>query len=446
MTKPAGVAGPIELIGAFESTYMPAHDKDIMETTGHDVSWKQDLALLAAAGVRRLRYPIRWHRLEPEEGIFNWSETDRVLKHLVDQGFEPIVDLVHHTSYPRWLTAGFADPRFGAAYLRYAEAVALRYPWIREYTLFNEPFSTLFLTGHEAIWPPYHSGLSGFVEQILNVLPAVAEASVFFGELLPDARHVWVDTCEHHTGTGASGEAYARMANERRFLVIDTFLGRGYDPDGALAPLLAATGGERLLNIRPGRIDILGLDYYAHCQWEFGPTGGSAPTERPLPLSDQILHYWQRYGLPCMLAETNLRGFTSDRATWFKYVLEQCELAAAKGVPITGMCWFPVVDSTDWDSLLYRCDGNIDPVGVFWLDSELARQPSVMSESYMLAARGTPSADLPAYDLSEPVATWLKGYLPQMSHWSWTPRTDADQAAELSNRTKRMELRISHAK
>jgi beta-glucosidase len=73
---------------------------------------------------------------------------------------------------------------------------------VTEYTLFNEPFSTLFLTGHEAIWPPYHRGLHNFVSQLLNVLPAVAEASRTYAELLPGAKHVWVDTCEHHTGAG----------------------------------------------------------------------------------------------------------------------------------------------------------------------------------------------------------------------------------------------------
>lgn len=436
----------IELIGAFESTYMPAHDTDITETTGHHLRWKQDLKLLADAGVTRLRYPIRWHRVEAEQGTYDWSDTDRIMHHLRDQGFRPIIDLVHHTSYPRWLDDGFADPRFGSAYLRYAEAVARRYPWIQEYTLFNEPFSTLFLSGHEAIWPPYHRGLSGFVEQILNVLPAVAEASRMYAQLLPGARHVWVDTCEHHTGSDPAGQAYADMANKRRFLVIDTFLGRGYEPAGPLAEELSKVGGERLLDIVPGRIDVLGLDYYAHCQWNFGSGGGSTPTLNPLPLADQIREYWDRYQLPCIVAETNIRGSTADRATWFKYVLEQCEMAKSGGVPLEGLCWFPVIDSTDWDSLLFRCEGHIDPVGVYWLDQELQRQPSVMSDSYIKAVKGTPARDLPAYALGEPVSTWLRGYRPQMAHWNWSPRPDTAQGNGLPNQETRMELRIVDAK
>lgn len=439
----------IEIIGAFESTYLPRHDRDIFESTAHDVQWKQDLDLLAGCGVTRLRYPVRWHRVEADEGVFNWQDTDKVLLYLGDHGFRPIVDLVHHTSYPRWLEGGFADPRFRTAYLRYTEEFARRYPWIQEYTLFNEPFSTLFLTGHEAIWPPYHQGLDNFVAQILNVLPAVAEASRAYADLLPDAKHVWVDTCEHHTGEGAGGSAYASMANERRFLVLDSFLGkhggRGYDPDGPMAGPLREAGGEKLQELEPGRIDVLGLDYYAHCQWHFDDKGGSPNTPYPLPLAQQVYLYWDRYRLPCLLTETNIRGRTSDRATWFKYVLEQCERAQAMGVPLDGLCWFPVIDSTDWASLLFRNDGHIDPVGIFWLDQELARQPSVMSETYAKAAAGTPAGELPAYTLGEPVATWLRGYQKQMSHWKWIPAPEADQGNSLPRTETRMELRIVNA-
>ncbi|MET1087729.1 MAG: family 1 glycosylhydrolase [Arthrobacter sp.] len=436
----------LELIGAFESTYLPRHDRDIFESTAHDINWKQDLGLLAACGVRRLRYPVRWHRVEARENVFDWSETDRVLHHLRDNGFQPIIDLIHHTSYPRWLEGGFADPRFRTAYLRYTELFARRYPWVQEYTLFNEPFSTLFLTGHEAVWPPYQSGLKNFVGQLLNVLPAVAEASRAYADLLPGARHVWTDTCEHHTGSGTRGTAYAAMANERRFLVLDSFLGKGYDLDGPMAEPLHDAGGERLLDIDPGRIDVLGLDYYAHCQWHFDDVCGSTPTPFPVPLADQIHLYWERYGVPCLLTETNIRGRTSDRATWFKYVLEQCERARARGVPLDGLCWFPVIDSTDWDSLLFRSDGHIDPVGVYWLDQELARQPSVMSESYARAAAGAPSSELPAYEFAEPAATWLRGYQPHMSHWDWTPAPGVDQDHSLPHNETHMELRKVNAK
>jgi len=436
---------PIEIIGGFESTFLPAHDRDIFEMTEHDVRWKEDIALLREAGVTRLRYPVRWHRVEQTPGVYDWTSTDEVLTYLRDSGFTVIADLVHHTSYPTWLVDGFADPGFGPAYLRYAEAFARRYPWTPEYTLFNEPFSTLFLSGHEGIWPPYHFGIQGFVDLIANVLPWMTQASRLYRELLPDARHVWVDTCEFHTGSDESGQRYADMANERRFLVLDIFLGRGYDELSPLGDLLRPVGGERLQHIEPGFVDVLGLDYYAHCQWNFGIEGGTAPTPTPLPLADQIEQYWDRYGIPCIVAETNVRGSTYDRATWLKYVLEQCEEAQRRGVQLEGLCWFPLVDSTDWDSLLFRCDGHIDPVGVFYLTDQLDRRPSAMSTAYTMAAHGFTSADLAAYRFLPPVDRWLAGYLPQMTHWEWQEAPEENRGNSLPRTTTSMELRIADA-
>ena len=433
-----------DLIGAFESTYQPAFDADVLETTGHVARWRDDIAMLAELGISRVRYPVRWHRIEAIQGTHDWAWTDEVLGTLTDAGIAPIVDLVHHTSYPAWLTAGFADERFGDAYLAYCEAFARRYPDTTEYTLLNEPFSTLFLGGHEAIWPPYTRGIDAFVTLLRNVLPAFTQASRMFGELLPDALHVYTDTCERHTGKGEEGQARAALANERRFFVHDAFLGR-LDPDNAYTREIIAAGGESLLELAPGTIDVLGLDYYSHNQWHYGPDGAHPLQPKPAPLASLIVEYAERFELPCMLSETNIRGYATDRASWLKYTLEQYEAAAEAGVDLRGYCWFPFIDSCDWDSLLFRCDGNVDPVGVFWLDDELRRRPSSMSAAYAMAAAGTRAADLPAYEFRRPVSDWLAGYLPQMQHWNWRTPPAGEPDSQNAPEDDRMELRIKDA-
>jgi beta-glucosidase/6-phospho-beta-glucosidase/beta-galactosidase len=437
---------PIEMLGGFETTYLPAHDRDVAETTEHDVRWRDDIALLRSHGVGRLRQAVRWHRVEEEPGHYDWHDTDAALGHLRDAGLRPILDLVHHTSYPRWLDGGFADPSFPTAYLRFAEAVAVRYPWIEEYTLFNEPFATLFLAGREAIWPPYFDSDRGFVALLRNVIPAVAEASRMYRALLPRGRHVYNDSCERHYAVHPSAEQYTRMANDRRFFVADVFLGT-VRPESEFLPHVLAAGGEDLLDVTPGEIDVLGLDYYAHCQWDFSSPeiGGTAPASQPVPLADQIVEYWDRFWVPCLLTETNIRGYASDRASWLKYTLEQCERARVAGVPIDGHCWFPFVDSADWDSLLFRCDRNIDPVGVHWLDERFERHESSMSRSFAAAAAGVPAAALPAYRFQEPVATWLRGYLPHMSHWAWLDPPADELALANHPADTRFELRIPDA-
>jgi len=410
----------MEFIGGFESTYQPAFDVDVAETTGHIARWRADLELLASCGVSRLRYPVRWHRVERERGQFDWRETDEVFAWMRDNGLRPIPDLLHHTSYPRWLKRGFADRRFGPSYLRYVEAFATRYPWIEAYTLFNEPFTTFFLCGHEGVWPPGLRGLKGFLTLARNVMPALTEASRACRELLPRARHLYVDTCEQATAATPSARPVADLANDRRFFLLDLFLGRTLDRSRPFVAQVLRSGGEPLLGLQAGHVDVLGLDYYAHNQWQYQFSGrGLASAPDPIPLSDLIGEYWDRYGLPCILGETNVRGFASDRASWLKYTLEQCEIAARRGVPVEGYCWFPFVDSCDWDSVLRRSDGHVDPVGVYWLDERLDRRPSSMSAAYAMAARGATAAELPAYRFQPPVDGWLAGWLPQMAHWAW---------------------------
>src|SRR5215217_6013132 len=227
-------------VAGFESTHLPGAGVDLLDLTGHTARWRQDLDQMLAAGVRHLRYPLRWPRIEPEPGWYDWSGTDEVLGHLRDAGAVPIVDLVHHTSYPDWLTDGFRDPGFGPAYVRYAEAVATRYPWLPAYTLVNEPFATLFLAGHEALWPPYDRGVAGFGRLLKSVLPAIGRAARIWAELLPAAAHVWVDTAEHHVGVGGQA-GYAELANDRRHVVLDLLLGHDLDPGRPfLRRLLAA--------------------------------------------------------------------------------------------------------------------------------------------------------------------------------------------------------------
>lgn len=433
----------VPFIGGFESTYQPAFDRDVAETTGHIARWREDLALLRSCGVSKLRYPIRWHRVEREPGVFDWRQTDEMLGYARALGLRPIADLVHHTSYPAWLRS-FSDPRFGPALLRYVRQFAERYPWIDGYTLLNEPFTTFLLCGHEGIWCPQLRGLEGFVTVARNVMPALTAASRLYRELNPVARHVYVEVCEHHTATARPGEEYAEYANDRRFVLTDLFLGRPLDERRPFVAELRAAGGAGLLALEPGHVDVLGLDYYAHNQWDWTAHGvGTTCPPAPLPFADLIREYYARYGLPCIVGETNLRGYASDRATWLKYTLEQCERARAEGVPLEGYCWFPFVDSCDWDSILRRCDQSIDPVGVYWLDDDLERRPSTMSASYRLAASGAPAAKLPAYILQRPVSRWLVGWLPQMAGWDWRPPPAEEVAAMLHEDDLQIELKVA---
>jgi len=412
------------VVAGFESTHLPAYGTDLLDVTGHSNRWRADLDDLLAAGVRHLRYPLRWPRIQPERGRFDWSETDRVLGHLRASGAVPIIDLVHHTSYPAWLRDGFRDADFGPALVDFAEAVARRYPWLPAYTLFNEPFATLFLAGHQALWPPYDSGMRGLVRLAESVLPAISEAAQCWAELLPEARHVWVDTAEHHAGDAASRE-YARLANDRRHLFLDLLLGHDLDPTRPFLASFLRAGGESLLALEHLRVDVLGLDYYCHSEWYYDQAGAHAPAPHPVGFAAVAAQYADRYGLPMMLTETNLRGHPTDQISWLRYMLEQYELAIEQGVPLHGFCWFPQVDSCDWDSLLARTAGRVDPVGVYSIDPvTLSRQRTSFTDVWAQVAAGASSANLPAYRFQPPCDALLSGIVAGLQHWPWQDPPD----------------------
>jgi hypothetical protein len=416
------------MFSAFESTYLPGHGVDVTETTGHDRQWRADLDRVLSGGVTTVRYPVRWHRVEASRGDYDWREPDAVLGYLFERGVHVVLDLVHHTSYPEWLDDGFRDRRFGAAFVAYAEAAAARYPWLAAYTLFNEPFATLFLAGHEALWPPYDRGVEGFVRLLQSVLPALSRASQCWAELLPDASHLWVDTCEHHVGTPGGPARYAELANDRRHILLDLALHHDLDPGRPFLRQLLAAGGESLLELDPVRVDVLGLDYYCHSEWFYDEAGGHAPSPRPVGLAALAEHYGHRYGLPMVLSETNLRGLPTDRASWLRYTLEQYETAIERGVDLRGYCWFPYVDSCDWDSLLARPAGRADPVGVVGLD----RGRTVFTDAWEAAAGGAPSSQLPAYRFQPPCDRQLAGLLPQLGHWPWQDPPAAEHAPPIA--------------
>jgi hypothetical protein len=54
----------------------------------------------------------------------------------------------------------------------------------------------------------------------------------------------------------------------------------------------------------------------------------------------------QRYKRPIVIAETGAEG--DVRGDWLRYVSEQAGLAMQRGVPVEGICLYPVVDYPGW--------------------------------------------------------------------------------------------------
>ncbi|HEY0051126.1 MAG TPA: family 1 glycosylhydrolase [Pyrinomonadaceae bacterium] len=444
----------MRFLSGFESTHIFGSGTDVLELTGHTEFVEEDLKLAHSCGLDLLRYSAPWHSIERAPGVYDWRWMDKALDCMRDLGIAPILDPLHHTSFPEWLEGGFANPDFSRVYLKFCTALAERYPWVRHYTVINEPFVTTWFCGHEGVWYPYASGANNFVPMILNVVEAISSVSRMLVERMPDVCLIHVDAAEKHRAVDEVSEPHTAFHNEIRFLVPDLVLGR-VDKRHALYNYLRRHGAseKRLARLRakPARIDVLGLDYYSHCELEWCSRGRVYPNQAPEGLVPTAMEYAERYKLPLMLTETNIRGFVHDRISWLKFMVEQCEEIERRLLPLglsfEGFCWYPFIDSTDWCSLVKEANGNIDPQGIFYLDKDCRkRNASELSEIFTALARGRISSkDIPAYRFQAPLDHQLEAFLPMMAHWQWRePVThDAKHVARLQlNRLERKAKRV----
>lgn len=424
----------MKFLSGFESTHIFGSGKDVLELTNHTELVEDDLKLVQQSGLNLMRYSAPWHSIERVRGIYDWRWMDRAMRCFQDLGIEPILDPLHHTSFPEWLAGGFSNPIFTRSYLEFVTALAHRYPWAQHYTVINEPFVTTWFCGHEGCWYPFRRGAKNFVPMLLNVVEAITAVSRMLVETLPEVCLIHVDAAETHRAVSKSAAARAAFGNEMRFLVQDLILGR-VGEDHTLYEYLRSNGADekRLeeFHHRPARIDILGLDYYSHCELEWKtPNKRVYPNRTPEGLVPTALEYATRYQLPVMLSETNIRGYISDRISWLKFMVEQCEqiesLLAPQGIAFEGFCWYPFIDSTDWCSLVKKADGKVDPQGIYYLDRDRRkRNASELSEIFVALARGEISSkDIPAYRFRAPLDKQLKGFLPMMDHWNWQDKSE----------------------
>jgi beta-glucosidase/6-phospho-beta-glucosidase/beta-galactosidase len=394
--------------------------QDVLGTTQHIERWKEDLTRLEDAGIRSLRYSIPWHRIEKQRGDFDWNWIDGPLRFMEARGMEPIADPLHHTSFPEWLRDGFMNAEFPVLYENFLCRICERYPFITKYTVFNEPLPTTLFCSYTGMWYPHYASDRDFVGMALQSARAICRGSEALLQRRPGIQFVHVDTAEHHLAIDKRSEKWVEFANARRFLLTDLVLGR-VQRDHDLYHYLIRHGATpeaiSWFSEHPATIHVLGLDYYVHSEmaWQWSKQKGRADitlAHTPRGFASIAEDYVDRYRLPFMLSETNLKGSVEDRIGWLKFMESECEELALRGHDFRGFCWYPSIDTTDWWNGCTQATGQIDPQGVWSLDpKDLTRVDTELSQTYSALARGEMYAlDIPFYGFSPALQSRLQGY------------------------------------
>jgi quercetin dioxygenase-like cupin family protein len=341
---------PSFFMGGFESSTSVLPDGrrlDLVAASQHDRQAASDYDLMLGAGIRTIRESVRWPLVD-REGRLNLASVRRLAPLLRERGITAIWDLMHY-GFPEGL-----DPyssQFVDRFARYARAVASvlasELPGPGWYTPINEISFMSHAAGDIGLFYPFSRGRGYEIK--LQLVRASIAAMEAIREVDPNAGFVQVDPLIHLVpATPGDGEPErVRDFNER-------IVYEGWQMlQGRVAPEL---GG------RPDYVTVAGMNLYRLCQWELDREGSFLGPDDPrwTPLSEMLMDAWTRLQAPLIIGETGELG--PGRGPWLRYLLDEVELARRAGVPVLGVCWYPIVSTPDWQ----------DPTTVFsggWWDS-----------------------------------------------------------------------------
>ena len=112
------------------------------------------LDLVDDLGVTTVRFSIHWDQVAPKrparalasnDPAYRWAGIDAVLEGLRARGIEPLVTLVGTPGWANGRQKPNVAPREGSTFADFAYAAARRYPFVRKWTIWNEPNQRLSL-------------------------------------------------------------------------------------------------------------------------------------------------------------------------------------------------------------------------------------------------------------------------------------------------------------
>jgi beta-glucosidase/6-phospho-beta-glucosidase/beta-galactosidase len=312
---------------------------DMIETTQHDRFVSEDYALLRNFGITTIRDAMRWHLID-RGASYDFSSLAPMVEAAQKQSVQIIWDVCHY-GWPDGIDIFSTEfvtrfEKFCAAVARFIKQYSDAVPF---YAPINEISFFAWAAGQVGFIYPCATGRGGELKRQL-VRAAIAGIEAIWA-IDPRARMAQIDPVRHGVTPKAHPELAMAAAGQHasQFEAWDMLSGVR-DPE---------LGGH------PKYLDIVGVNYYHANQWEYP---GDMPENRlrweDTPRDERWLPFWhlladvhRRYGRPLFVAETG--HFGSGRARWAREIVDEILVARRSGVPVEGICFYPIIDRPDWE-------------------------------------------------------------------------------------------------
>lgn len=340
---------PSFFLGGFECSTHRRHDGrrlDLIDATRHDELAAQDYALLRSIGLDAARDGARWHLIESENHRFDWRSIELQLRAARESGITVIWDVWHYgwpDSIDIW--SGEFVHRFARFAREMARVVKNETDGPHWFAPVNEASFFAFAGGTKGFFAPYAQDRGE--ELKIQLARASVAACAAIREEIPDARLLHTDPLirVHAHPERPYEEWEADGYNEAQFDVWRMIGGlRNEEIGGA---------GEFL--------DVLGANYYVHNQWFHpGGHGSMIPPSHPRHIRLRYLfrEMWEKFERPILLAETGIEG--DARAAWLRYIAQESRATLQMGVPLGGVCLYPICNHPGWDDERHCLNGLFD--------------------------------------------------------------------------------------
>lgn len=369
-------------IGGFECSTHRGRDgrrHDLIAATEHDRFALDDFKRLKSRGIQVAREGLRWHLIEQQPERYDFSSVAPILNAAQKTGVQILWDLFHY---------GFPDDtnpfdpdfvyRFAQFSYKFAEFLEAETDDEAPFVCpFNEISFFTHAAGERGFFAPYQQKRGHELKP--KLASAAIEAAKALQSVFPNARLLQIDPVFHIVPPTDSWEDWEKTEKYR----LAQF--EGWDLiSGRLQPEL---GGS------PDYLDIVGVNYYFYNQWILAQEP-EAPGEmiemsdaRYRPFRDILREVYERYRRPIFISETGTENV--ERPAWLRYICEETRAAMRAGVPVEGICWYPILNHPGWDDDRYCPNGLWDypcqrGTRIIYqpLAEELARQQDLFADFF----------------------------------------------------------------